>query len=100
MKLQRNSGDIRDNLAEVPLRQEKAWRVVLAARGMAELVRLHCGPGVDPHLVAPELLDRGEEICRSLLSPERVEQIRQEVDGLLSKLGQQSGRADIAALLA
>lgn len=100
MKMQKRSGDISDSLENIPLRQEKAWRVVLAARGLAELVRERCDQCVSPHLVSPALLDRSEEICRRLLSPVRADEIQREVEALLSKLSQRSKEVDFASCLA
>lgn len=78
LKVQKQEGYILENISvDANVRPAKAFRAILAAKGMADLIVHFAWGKKHPDLVSRTLLERAETVCSAVLSPSEIETVRE-----------------------
>lgn len=95
LKMRELQGNILEHVRNVPARQGNALAAVLVARALSQLIADNFPDDPNPHLIAPPLLDRAEEICKSLLGKDEIEKVTESVEQSIQRI--RSRLAEICA---
>jgi hypothetical protein len=78
LKIQKQEGNILENISgDAAVRPAKAFRAVLAAKGLADLISHFPWGRPNPDLISRPLLERSEAVCTAVLPPTEAETARE-----------------------
>jgi hypothetical protein len=86
LKVQKHKGEIEPLIKGIPVRQQKAYDVLLFTEALGALLARHFADDTFRHFARKRYLDRAKNVCQNLLDSAEKERIRYDVNQKILKL--------------